>query len=439
MLLPGRRFIRVDETAGWPLLVSAVLALLWANSPWHDVYRDLWNLEIEVGPVHWALSRTLRDWVTDLLLPLFFFVIGMEIKEELLRGELSRWSRAVVPAVAAVGGMAVPAVLYLLVNLGGRHMNGWGVPVATDIAFAIGIVTLLGRRIPDELKVLLLAFAAVDDMGGTLIIAFYYSQGILWTPLLIAAALLMLLFGAKALGITGATVYILLGVAFLFAFMASGVHPTVAGVILGLMIPVGSCFSTEDFEKNAHALLKQLQESRENRAGDEDAGIQRDILIRQIDELATGTESPVSRIQRSIYPWVSYLVLPLFALGHAGLEISAKTLVGAVSSRMSLGILAGLIVGKPVGIIGSIWLIQKTGLGQLSENLRWRHIVGMGLVAGIGFTISLFIAELAFQGEGGSEARLAVLLASTIAAIIGSAFLLIAADKSNATEESQAS
>jgi len=425
---PVVRFIRVEETAGWPLLAAALAALLWRNSPWGDTYAAVWQAELVLETPLGAIGESLQKLVTDLLLPLFFFVAGIEIKREVTRGALSTPRRAALPVALAVGGMAVPAAVYLAFNLGRDTVAGWGVPVATDIAFALGVLALLGRHAPPQLRVLVLAFAAADDVGGVLVIAFAYSHGLSWIALAVAAAGVAVIVLLHRAGVHGEAAYLVLGLVVFFAVLASGVHSTIAGVVLGLMMASRAPVPVGRFLEVAGDELEELRQRSDRLEGsDEDDGEARaelqeecDARLGRLEALTVATESPVDRWGIRLNPWVSYLVLPLFALANAGVEVTAESLSAAFTEPAGLGVVAALVVGKPVGILLLGALATTLGLARLPDAVRWVHLAGVGLLAGIGFTVSLFIAELAFAGEPVLETvKLAVFAASLIAAVGG--------------------
>ena len=381
---PVVRFLRVEAAGGILLLVATAAALAWANSPWSASYRDLWQTELSIRVGDFVLAEDLRHWVNDALMALFFFVVGLEIKRELVVGELASRKAATLPGVAALGGMVVPAALYLIVTAGGSGSRGWGIPMATDIAFAAGVLAVIGRQAPHGLKILLLSLAIVDDIGAILVIAVFYSGDLSFGWLAIAIAGLVLVAALRRVGVWAVLVYALVGAGVWLATFESGVHATIAGVALGLMAPARRA----PFE-------------------DKDDG------------------SVAERLESALHPWTGYVVVPVFALANAGVDISADAVGDAARSPVTLGIVAGLVVGKLVGVAGGAWLAVRTGLSTLPDGVTWRHIRGMAALAGIGFTVSLFITGLAFdQAALQDEAKLGVLAASAIAAVIGTVLLL---------------
>ncbi|MBP7146715.1 MAG: Na+/H+ antiporter NhaA [Acidobacteria bacterium] len=419
LALPAQTYIHTEETGGLALLAAAVLALAWANSPWGASYEQFWGAKLGFDAGVGAVAKDLRHWVNDGLMALFFFIVALEIKDELLNGELSDRRRATLPAFAALGGMLFPALIYAGLTFGTPGARGWGIPIATDIAFALGVLALTGRWTPYELRVLLLAFAALDDVGGIVVIALFYTANLSLAALAVGGVLLLLLFVLRAAGVRSLSVYLPLAVAFWFAILQSGVHATLAGVALGALAPARPWLRRRDYAGNARRALAEFEQAEDDRA---------EALLGEIEELTRRTEAPLGRMKRLLHPWVSFVVLPLFALANAGVELSPQLVRGALSSRVSWGIVAGLLLGKLVGVFGFTWLAVRTGISRLPRNVAWRHIVGISILAGIGFTVSLFIAGLAFDGRAElPEAKTAILLASALAGILGYTWFGLAA------------
>jgi Na+:H+ antiporter, NhaA family len=376
ILRPFQDFLRIEASAGILLLLCTGVALAWANSPAGSLYFEAARATITVGIGRHVLSEPLLFWINDGLMAVFFLVVGLEIKREILVGELSSPRRAALPLIAAAGGMAVPAAIYLALNAGTERSAGWGIPVATDIAFAIGVLTLLGKRVPLGLKVFLTALAIADDLGAVLVIAIFYGGKLDGTALLVAAAILTLLIGANRTGVRKPLFYGLLGVGLWLAVLRSGVHATVAGVLLAAAIPARP------------------------RADVEEAA------------------SPLRRIEEALHPWVMYSIMPVFAFFNSAVIFDGSPL-RALSHPATLGIVLALVVGKPVGIAASSWLAVRFRLAALPEGVAWRQVVGVGCLGGIGFTMSLFIAGLAFEGPLLVSAKTGILLASTAAGCVG--------------------
>lgn len=369
-----QRVFRNEAASGALLLLAALAALAWANSPFGAGYEQLWHSPLGIG----SLRRPLHFWINDGLMAVFFLAVGLEIRHELHEGALANLRQASLPLLAAVGGVAVPALIYLALNVDPQLRRGWAVPTATDIAFAVGVLALLGRRVPPALRVLLLAIAIVDDIVAILVIAFFYSQGIGVSGLLVVAAGLAGVLAFQKLGIRSAFAYVLPGAAVWLGLLMAGVHPALAGVLLGLLTPVAS--------ENAH----------------------RDAL------------PPVVRVERALHPWVTFGIMPLFALANAGVNFDALTFDSATTAPLMAGIVAGLAIGKPLGIFLIVLLSIRLGLCALPAGVGLKGILVVGCLAGIGFTLSIFICDLAFSSEALlASAKLAVLIASAAAAAAG--------------------
>jgi NhaA family Na+:H+ antiporter len=415
-LAPVERFLAIEAASGVLLLVVAVIALTWANSPWAGLYKSIWHtpLGFRLGP--FAFERDLHFWINDGLMTVFFFVVGLEIRREIHRGELSELRRAALPIAAAVGGMLLPAVLFLLLNHGRASSVGWGVPMATDIAFAVGVLTLLGKRVPAALRVLLLALAVIDDVGAILVIAFFYSATLSASGFVIAGAGLLAILGLQRVGVRSPWAYLPVALVAWSGAYAAGIHPTLAGVLIGLMTPVTAWYGRDRFVAVAQTQVESLRAAS---PGDERA------LLPHLDKLnAVQREavSPVERLEHALHGWVAYAIMPLFALANAGVPLGAASLDGD-GLRVFLGVLLGLVLGKPLGVLGLAWLATRVGLTSLPRGVGWTKIAIVGLCAGIGFTMALFIAQLAFPpGPLLETAKLAVLCASGVSAAL--AFLV---------------
>lgn len=418
VLEPFRAFIHAESAAGILLLASTLIALVWANSPWSEVYAAFRRLPVTLGVGDFVLTEPLVLWINDGLMAMFFFVIGLEIKREVLVGELSSLRQAALPLAAALGGSVLPALLYAGLNAGTEGAKGWGIPMATDIAFSLGILSLLGPRVPLALKVFLVALAIADDLGAVLIIAFFYTSTISYTSLAVGAAFLVALIGANLLGVRHPLVYGILGIGGLWlAFFLSGVHPTIAGVLAAFTIPARTRLSGEEFIVRGRALLEKFQKAMEpgrpplaNRAG-------QSVAVR-LQQAASEVGTPLQRLEHGLHPWVTAVVLPTFALANAGVTIEGGTTT--LLSPVSLGISAGLLIGKPVGVMLASWLVLRAGLATMPAGLTWQHLIGTGFLAGIGFTMSLFIEGLAFgKTPLDAPAKIGILAASALAGTIG--------------------
>ncbi len=407
---PVNRFLHIEAAGGILLVGAAVVALGWANSPWSAGYRDLWTTQLTIDLGGHAIAEDLRHWINDGLMAIFFFVIGLEIKQELTDGQLTSPREAAVPAAGALGGMLLPAALYLAINIAGPGVDGWGIPMATDVAFALGVLALLGSRVPAELKVLLLALAIVDDVGAILVIAVFYSDDLKGTWLAAAAGGLLLVAFLSRVRVRYLPVYVMLGMGVWLATFESGVHATIAGVALGLVTPARAFLPEVDADRIADELSADQHVT---------AGEVRSISFRLRESI------PVTEhLQNLLHPWTSYLIVPLFALANAGVEVSGETLRDAATAPVTIGVVVGLVVGKLVGVAGAIALVVRFGGGQLPEGITSRHVLGMAGIAGVGFTVSIFVAGLAFEEpEFAHQATIGVLVASVLAAGLGAALL----------------
>ena len=420
VLRPLQEFLSTSTASGTLLLLAALAALAWANSPWGSVYEDLWSTPLELRFGDWMIGEDLRHWVNDGLMTLFFLVVGLEIKREFLTGELREWRAAALPIVAAIGGMFVPALIYLAINAGGAGARGWGIPMATDIAFALGVLLLAARHAPSGLKPFILTLAIVDDIGAILVIALFYSEGIALGSLLAAAAVCVLMLVLRRVGIRATFVFVGLGAIVWLATYASGVHPTIAGVVLGLLAPAAP------FQR-PHAVSEEARRTADLTVDDPnppdaDAG-----QWLRLAGLSREAVSPLARTEHALLPWTSFLIVPLFAFANAGVRLSGEQVADALSSPVTLGVLLGLVIGKVVGISGAAALALSSRLARLPADVRFPHLTGAAAVAGIGFTVSLLIAELAFEDRALiDEAKVGILAASVIAGGLGWVLLRVA-------------
>jgi NhaA family Na+:H+ antiporter len=411
-------------------MLAAAAALVWANSPWASSYDALWHahLVLDVGPLH--LDESLQHWVNDALMVVFFFVVGLEIKYELVNGDLRDPKTAALPIVAAIGGMVVPAALYVALNPPGSDGSaGWGIPMATDIAFAVGVLGVLGRRIPSAARLFLLTLAIVDDIGAILVIAVFYTSDLSLAWLAVAVGLLAAMVGARMLRVWATVVYVVLGLGVWFALLESGVHATLAGVAIGLLAPATPLLKEEVARQHAREAL------RDNTLDPDELAKLRFLLKESV--------SVVERLISTLHPVSAYVVLPVFALANAGVELGA---IGKVFTEpVGLGIVLGLVLGKPVGIFLASFVAVRLGIGRLPEDTSWPMLLGLGAVGGIGFTVSIFIAGLSFPDAEllTAEAKIAILLASVVAAVVGVVLLLLAtrggADEDGQVEAGEAS
>jgi NhaA family Na+:H+ antiporter len=416
---PFQRFVHAESSGGVLLLAATLVALAWANSPWADSYHALWQLPVSVAVGSHALTETLLEWINDGLMAMFFFVIGLEIKREVLVGELASPRQALLPLAAALGGTIVPASLYAAVNVGGPGAPGWGVPMATDIAFALGVLALLGKQVPLPLKVFLTALAIGDDLMAVVVIALFYTSTISWVNLGLGLLFLLLLIGANVIGVRHPLVYSILGIGGLWlAFLLSGIHATVAGVLAAMAIPARTRLSRHEFLAKGRTLLDRFAEVTLPDTPPL-ANRERQRVTQHLEAALKHVETPLQRLEHALHPWVTVVVMPVFALANAGVALD-RDLTAALANPVVIGVMLGLLIGKPVGIVGATWLAVRSGAAQLPEGVSWRQLLGVGCVAGIGFTMSLFIAGLAFEhSELLRPAKMGILFASTLAGTIG--------------------
>lgn len=411
---PLERFLRIEAASGILLLVAAAVAMGLANSPWADGYAHFWHLPIGLRLGAFQFERPLEWFVNDGLMVIFFFVVGLEIRREVDHGELSEWRRAALPAAAALGGMLAPAGLYLLVAGAAPTRSGWGVPMATDIAFAVGILTLLGKRVPPALRVLLLALAVIDDLGAILVIALFYSAGVQLSGLLIAALGLLGILVMQRLGLRSKLMYVAPALVAWAGIYMAGVHPTIAGVIVGVMTPVRAWLGAEGFVQDTRQELDALETTGPSQLSSHQLA----SSLRHVDQARREAMSPAEYLIETLHPWVAFGIMPVFALANAGVTLGGGETSESAFSVASAVVL-GLVVGKPVGVLLLSWLTLKLGIGVLPRGLGVRHLIVLGIVAGVGFTMALFVAQLAFTDpQLLAAAKLGVLIASGGAAVL---------------------
>lgn len=438
-------FFAIGEVSGGPLLIASLIALVLVNSSVGPAFERIWDTDLRLSYGGAAIAMPLAEWVNDALMPLFFLIIGTEVKREFSKGSLSSVQTAVLPVVGAIGGLVVPIGLYLVFNYGTPTQHGWGVVAAMDTAFSLAIVAMFTTRLPAAVRAVLLAFAAIDDVFGLLVIAIAYTEGLQISYLLLAAFGYLGILLLLRLGWVASVAYVLLGTAVWLGVLGSGIHPTIAGVAIGLLLPTSSRLSEERFAERVQRPVNRLRRAQHvATTADDDITAERgreeaQSQLGYIHEMAAATDEPAERLVRILTPWVSYLVLPLFALSNVRIHLSPDLIGAALRSPLALGIVGGLVIGKPVGFFAATWAAVAAGAARLPEGVTWRMIVGVGGVAGIGFTISLFIAELAFAGGTGTEiAALAILVASLISGLFGYLILWSAAGDGAAKHESSA-
>ena len=413
---PFVRFARIEAAGAIVLLTGTVLALVWANSPWHDAYHHLLETEFSVGFGKWVVTENRHHWINDGLMSLFFFLVGLEIKRELLVGELSSFRRAILPLIAALGGMIFPAFVYMAASRGTGVERGWAVPISTDVAFALGLLAVLGSRIPLSLKVFVTALAIVDDIFSVLIIAIFYTQQINYRSLLIGLGCIVLSALANVLGIRRTFVYAVLGVCAWVDVLNSGVHATVAGILLAFTIPARTLLNKSEFLQEGRSLLSDLE-------GSATHSFEEHSIIYTLEERIGLLQSPAHRIEHQLQPFISFLVIPLFAFANAGVNFMGNA-GAALKHPVTLGVMLGLVVGKPVGIFLFTYLAVKIGVASPLPNATWMHVGGAGCLCGIGFTMSLFVATLAFgEGQHLEVSKIAILIASLLSGILATVLL----------------
>jgi NhaA family Na+:H+ antiporter len=409
------RFLSTELSGGVLLLGAAITALVWANLG--DSYERFWTqtLSVRVGSAN--LSMDLRHWVADGLMAIFFYVVGLEIKRELTTGEFRNPRTAALPVAAAIGGMVVPALVYLAFNSGGEGSHGWGIPMATDIAFALGILVVAGSALPHNLRSFLLTLAIVDDIGAIVVIAVAYSSGLDFLALGVAAVLLLVMTQLSRMGVRSIGVYGVLGVAVWVAVYASGVHATIAGVLLGLLTPSIPFQRPAAVSSEARRVADETQDD----PYPPDADAQQWL---RLAELSRDTVSPLARMEAALHPWSSFLIVPLFALASAGVILTQDAVSHALNSPVTIGVVVGLLIGKPLGVVGASWIATRLKLATLPSGVRWSQIRAVAVIAGVGFTVSLLMAELAFRRHILiEEAKMGILAGSLVAGLIG-AFML---------------
>lgn len=418
LLLPFEEFFRHQASGGIVLMLATLLALALANSPWAESYHHFWEIEFTIGISGFGLTQSLHHWINDGLMAVFFFVVGLEIKRELLAGELATLSKAILPIAAAFGGMLVPAVIFLLLDPHLPEARGWGIPMATDIAFALGVVALLGDRIPRSLAVFLTALAIADDLGAVLVIAFFYTGSISPGALTMVGIFFLVLVAGNRFGIQTPSYYALVGLALWVALLKSGVHASVAGVLIGATIPARPRYSQEEFLSRAEELLARFR----------GLGLTAGPFLREervanllaIENLSHDSIGPLQRMEHVMTDWVVFGVMPVFALANAGIPLDFATLADSLSHPVTRGVALGLLLGKPLGILLFSWIAVRLKLCELPAEVNWQQVLGIGILGGIGFTMSLFVTSLAFtEASLVADAKVGVFAASLLAGIAG--------------------
>ena len=416
------RFLAQESASGFLLFASAALAMVLANSGLSQGYSEFWQTYAGFNVGSFELKMSLGHWINDGLMAIFFLVIGLEIKRELMVGELSSLSKAAFPVVAALGGMLAPALIYLTLNLGGSgDPSGFGIPMATDIAFALGFLMLLGKRVPLALKVFLVSLAVIDDLGAITVIAIFYSGSLDWPSLIWAVGIIAALIGLNRFGIKTLTPYLLLGLLLWYFVYQSGIHPTIAGVVLALTIPVRQKISSDSFADTCQLGLEAFGKAEQKRKSIPISSEQQDTL-EKIGEACVHVQNPLVRLENALHPVSAFLIMPVFALANAGVAIGGGSL--SLLQPVSLGIILGLFIGKPLGIVGLSFIASKLGWVTKPASVNWRYLIGASLLGGVGFTMSIFISQLAFtDSDIIATAKLAILLTSLTAGLCGVIYL----------------
>jgi NhaA family Na+:H+ antiporter len=426
LMRPFEDFFKNQASGGIILLATTILALILANSPLSHFYHHFWEMKLTVGGETFGLTQSLHHWINDGLMAVFFFVVGLEIKREFLAGELASARKAALPIAAAIGGMVVPAFIFAAINLGSADIRGWGIPMATDIAFALGIIALLGDRIPRALAIFLTALAIVDDLGAVLVIAIFYTGELSWVALGLVGLCLVILMIGNRMGIQHPNFYALVGLVLWIALLKSGVHASIAGVLIGATIPVKPRHPHDEFVEKSKQLLKRYHASEtipgpfhnEQRLG----------TLLALEHITHDSMSPLQRMEHEMNPWVIYGVMPVFALANAGISLSSSELTAALTHPITLGVGFGLLLGKPLGVLFFSWLAVKLRLCDLPAGSGWTDILGVGILAGIGFTMSMFITNLAYADLTRiANAKVGIFAASILAGVIG--YVLLARRK----------
>jgi NhaA family Na+:H+ antiporter len=416
--LMAQEFTRIAASGGIVLFIATLLALFLANSVFSETYQHLLETPIAITLGRIGLTEDLLHWINDGLMAIFFFVVGLEIKREITAGELASKRKAILPIAAALGGMIIPALFYLGFNFGGPGESGWGIPMATDIAFTLGIMALLGKRVPLSLKVFFTALAIVDDIGAVLVIAVFYTAHIEWAALAVGMVIFVILLGMNRARVYSPLPYTIFGLLLWLAFLESGIHPTIAGVLLAFTIPTRSPANVGTLLAQGVTILGEYEMPEEALPNSES---RHQSAIQTLENIIERLQSPAQRLERLLHPWSTYLILPIFALANAGIVLSAGA---ELFNPVSLGIIFGLVLGKPIGVTGFSWLAVKFGLAELPTDLRWQQIFSASCLAGIGFTMSIFIANAGFTDpELLTSSKLAILTASVLAGGLG--FILL--------------
>jgi NhaA family Na+:H+ antiporter len=404
------RFLRIESAAGGVLLLSTIVALVIANSPWSDTYLQVWQTEVRLSIGPWEWGRSILGWINDGAMTLFLFLVALELKREFILGEIRNPRRAAFSLAAAIGGMIVPAVVFMVMQWDRPGEHGWGMVMATDTAFVLGALALLGARIPQHLRVLMLSMAVIDDIGAIVVVALGYGHEVNWYAILLATLGFAVVRGMAIIGVRAVPMYVVVGSAVWIAVDASGLHATVTGVILGLLTPARRWVSDTRLYAILDEVIAHPATDQEGSANTKDRG-----TLKRAEAAAREALSPVERLEMGLHPWVAFLIMPVFALANAGIVLS----VAALSERLTLSVFCGLVVGKPIGVLVCMWLSERFGLSERPDGLGWGLLTGGAMLSGIGFTMSLFIANLALSEQLVNSAKMGILLASVVSAVSG--------------------
>lgn len=419
---PLKRFINNSTTSGILLFSSAAVALILSNSPWHEAFHHLWENKFGFGFNDFYIEKTLHHWINDGLMAVFFFVVGLELKREIIAGELKEFRKAMLPVACAIGGMVFPALIYLMFNHSPYSIKGWGIPMATDIAFALGVLYLLGNKVPLSLKVFLTALAIADDLGAVLVIAFFYTSDINLINLLTGSFFLTIMIISNIIGVRSVIWYGLLGIGGLWlAFLMSGVHATIAAVLAAFTIPANVKLDEAGFLKQIEHLIQKFKQARPNNVSI--VTNEQLHILEGVRKLSNNALTPLQRLEHSMHPFVAFFIMPVFALSNAGITVTGD-ITGQLLSPVTLGVMTGLLAGKVIGVTGVAFVFLKFKWAAMPDGLRFIHIIGAGFLAAVGFTMSLFITSLAFSNPDYIlQAKLGIIMASCTGSLVGYAII----------------
>ena len=431
LITPFQQFTSLEASGGIVMFIAAIVALLWVNFISFESYENIWKTKLTIGITSFSIEETLHFWINEGLMAIFFFVVGLEIKRAMILGDLSSLKKSTFPIMAAIGGMLIPASIFISLNYNQETITGWGIPVATDIAFSLGVLSLLGRKVPLTLKVFLTALAIVDDIGAILIITLFYTSELIWLKLAIAGVLLLILIVANISGMRNPTIYCLLGICIWVCFFHSGIHATIAGVLVAMTVPLKVRINTTEFLERCKNLLKYFEPPNHLRTSKGNSAlstVEQRSALNELEIAVKEVESPLQRLEHNLHYWVAFFIIPFFSLSNSGFIIDQNAFSNA--SSLTTGIIFGLLAGKPIGIFIFSYLSVKTGIADLPSGVNWKQIIGIGFLAGIGFTMSIFLSGLAFQAyDLIVTSKMAIFTASLLASVIG--LLILKLTKTN--------